>query len=106
MRRCAGWPPSTPARPGSARWNAASPRCCERSAPGAAVAPPPRPVSVAPQALTGYLGQPRHTPEAADRTAVPGVATGLAVTGTGGEVLFVEASLADPEAGTTGATPT
>jgi len=30
--------------------------------------------------------------EAAERTAVPGVATGLAVTGTGGDVLFVEAT--------------
>ena len=30
--------------------------------------------------------------EAAIRTAVPGVATGLAVTGTGGDVLFVEAT--------------
>jgi ATP-dependent Lon protease len=32
------------------------------------------------------------TAEAAERTAVPGVATGLAVTGTGGDVLFVEAT--------------
>src|SRR5581483_11907855 len=30
--------------------------------------------------------------EAAERTAVPGVSTGLAVTGTGGDVLFVEAT--------------
>ena len=30
--------------------------------------------------------------EAAARTAVPGVATGLAVTGTGGDVLFIEAN--------------
>jgi ATP-dependent Lon protease len=56
--------------------------------------------------LTGYLGHPRHTPESAERTAVPGVATGLAVTGTGGDVLFIEASLADPETGTTGVTLT
>ena len=52
--------------------------------------------------LRGYLGHPRHTPESAERTAVPGVATGLAVTGTGGDVLFIEASLADPETGTPG----
>ena len=64
------------------------------------------PVTVGPDDLTGYLGQPRHTPESADRTAVPGVATGLAVTGTGGDVLFIEASLADPETGTTGVTLT
>ena len=56
--------------------------------------------------LTDYLGHPRHTPESAERTAVPGVATGLAVTGTGGDVLFIEASLADPETGTTGVTLT
>ena len=56
--------------------------------------------------LTGYLGNPRHTPESAERTAVPGVATGLAVTGTGGDVLFIEASLADPETGSTGVTLT
>ncbi len=37
---------------------------------------------------------------------MPGVATGLAVTGTGGDVLFIEASLADPETGTTGVTLT
>jgi len=37
---------------------------------------------------------------------VPGVATGLAVTGAGGDVLFVEASLADPESGAAGLTLT
>jgi ATP-dependent Lon protease len=37
------------------------------------------------------LGRQKHFQEAAIRTAVPGVATGLAVTGTGGDVLFVEA---------------
>src|SRR5207248_9742459 len=40
------------------------------------------------------------------RTAVPGVATGLAVTGTGGDVLYIEASLANPETGSTGVTLT
>jgi ATP-dependent Lon protease len=38
------------------------------------------------------LGRPRFYDEAADRTGVPGVATGLAVTGAGGDVLFVEAT--------------
>jgi ATP-dependent Lon protease len=38
------------------------------------------------------LGRQRHFQESAIRTAVPGVATGLAVTGTGGDVLFVEAT--------------
>ena len=61
--------------------------------------------------LKAYLGRPRFTPEidldAGDRrTAVPGVATGLAVTGAGGDVLYVEASLADKETGDTGVTLT
>ena len=42
--------------------------------------------------LRDYLGRPRFTPEAHERTSVPGVATGLAVTGLGGDVLFIEAS--------------
>jgi ATP-dependent Lon protease len=56
--------------------------------------------------LRGYLGQPKHTPESAERTAVPGVATGLAVTGAGGDVLFVEASVASKDSGATGVTLT
>ena len=43
-------------------------------------------------ALRDALGKQRFYQEAADRTAVAGVATGLAVTGTGGDVLFVEAT--------------
>ncbi|HEX6131010.1 MAG TPA: endopeptidase La, partial [Actinomycetota bacterium] len=42
-----------------------------------------------------YLGRPKFFFEAAERTSVPGVATGLAVTGTGGDVLFVEATRED-----------
>ena len=42
--------------------------------------------------LKDLVGRPRFTPEAHERTSVPGVATGLAVTGLGGDVLFVEAS--------------
>jgi ATP-dependent Lon protease len=64
------------------------------------------PVTVDQGDLDGYLGHPRHTPESAERTALAGVATGLAVTGTGGDVLFIEASLADPETGATGVTLT
>jgi len=41
--------------------------------------------------LVEYLGRPRFMPESAERTAVPGVATGLAVTGLGGDVLYIEA---------------
>lgn len=42
------------------------------------------PVRVGVPDLTRYLGRPRFVPETAERTAVPGVATGLAVTGAGG----------------------
>ncbi|MFD1149274.1 endopeptidase La [Saccharothrix hoggarensis] len=64
------------------------------------------PVTVDVPDLRGYLGSPKHTPESAERTAVPGVATGLAVTGAGGDVLFVEASLASSETGAAGLTLT
>ncbi|MFL5816443.1 MAG: endopeptidase La [Conexibacter sp.] len=49
------------------------------------------PVAIDPDALREALGRQKHFQEAAIRTAVPGVATGLAVTGAGGDVLFVEA---------------
>ncbi|NUT47104.1 MAG: endopeptidase La [Saccharothrix sp.] len=64
------------------------------------------PVTVDVPDLKGYLGSPKFTPESAERTAVPGVATGLAVTGAGGDVLFVEASLAPAETGASGITLT
>ena len=69
------------------------------------------PVTVGTDDLKEYLGRPRFTPETSlthdsRRTAVPGVATGLAVTGAGGDVLFIEASLADAETGGTGVTLT
>jgi ATP-dependent Lon protease len=51
--------------------------------------------------LKGLVGRPRFTPEAHERTSVPGVATGLAVTGLGGDVLFIEASASDGKAGLT-----
>jgi ATP-dependent Lon protease len=50
------------------------------------------PVVVDVAAVTAALGRPKFHHEAAARTAVPGVATGLAVTGVGGDVLFVEAA--------------
>ena len=46
-----------------------------------------------------YLGRAKVQPEAHERTTVPGVASGLAVTGIGGDVLFVEASASDGEPG-------
>ncbi|MFF3657654.1 endopeptidase La [Streptomyces olivochromogenes] len=69
------------------------------------------PFTVTDADLRALIGRPHHVPESAQdpaerRTAVPGVATGLAVTGAGGDVLFVEASLADPETGAAGLTLT
>jgi ATP-dependent Lon protease len=51
--------------------------------------------------VTRYLKRRRFHDEAADRTSVPGVATGLAVTGAGGDVLFVEATSMPGEQGMT-----
>ncbi|MEU7091376.1 endopeptidase La [Kitasatospora aureofaciens] len=69
------------------------------------------PAAVGPEDLRALIGRPHHVPESAQepaerRTAVPGVATGLAVTGAGGDVLYIEASLADAETGGTGLTLT
>src|SRR6187397_3332625 len=50
------------------------------------------PVELDVDAVRDALGRQKFFREAAERTAVPGVATGLAVTGTGGDVLFVEAT--------------
>jgi ATP-dependent Lon protease len=50
------------------------------------------PVAIDEAAVRQALGRQKVFHEAAERTAVPGVATGLAVTGTGGDVLFVEAT--------------
>ena len=58
-------------------------------------------VSIDEPDLKGLVGQPRFTPESAERTSVPGVATGLAVTGLGGDVLFIEASASDGQPGLT-----
>jgi ATP-dependent Lon protease len=52
----------------------------------------PTPIAIDPAAVRDALGRARFFHEAAIRTAVPGVATGLAVTGTGGDVLFIEAT--------------
>jgi ATP-dependent Lon protease len=53
------------------------------------------PVVVDVEVVRDALGRQKFFQEAAERTAVPGVATGLAVTGTGGDVLFVEATTMD-----------
>ena len=53
------------------------------------------PVAITPDRVREFLGKPKFDNEVAARTAVPGVATGLAVTGIGGDVLFVEATATD-----------
>ncbi|MDP9189222.1 MAG: endopeptidase La, partial [Actinomycetota bacterium] len=50
----------------------------------------PTPVSIETETVRDALGRQRFFQEAAERTAVPGVATGLSVTGAGGDVLFIE----------------
>ena len=45
---------------------------------------------VAPGELREWLGRPKLVDDVPDRTELPGVATGLAVTGAGGDVLFIE----------------
>jgi ATP-dependent Lon protease len=50
------------------------------------------PITVDAENLRDFVGRPRFLPESAERTSVPGVATGLAVTGAGGDVLFIEAT--------------
>ncbi|MBU3675386.1 MAG: endopeptidase La, partial [Solirubrobacteraceae bacterium] len=60
---------------------------------------PEKPVAIDLDTIREALGRQKVFPEAAARTAVPGVATGLAVTGTGGDVLFVEANAMPGKAG-------
>jgi len=50
------------------------------------------PVTIDLEKVRDALGRQKYFQESASRTATPGVATGLAVTGTGGDVLFVEAT--------------
>jgi ATP-dependent Lon protease len=49
-------------------------------------------VSIAPKDLAAILGAPRFEGEIALRTSIPGVATGLAWTPVGGDILFIEAT--------------
>jgi ATP-dependent Lon protease len=63
-----------------------------RAATRVAAGDAPKPVVVDVPFAQEALGRPKFHQEVAERTSVPGVATGLAVTGTGGDVLFVEAA--------------
>src|SRR5438045_1331030 len=66
-------------------------RVLRKTATRIAAAEGQAPVSIDVDAVRDALGKQRFFHEAASRTAVPGVATGLSVTGVGGEVLFIEA---------------
>jgi ATP-dependent Lon protease len=70
-------------------------RAATRIASGEAEAP----IAVDPDAVIDALGRQRFFQESVERTAIPGVATGLAVTGAGGDVLFVEATVMDGDKG-------
>ncbi|MCW2504528.1 MAG: lon [Actinomycetia bacterium] len=72
-----------------------------KSATLLATDPSAAPVQITAETLRTYLGRARFTPESAERTSAPGVATGLAVTGSGGDVLFIEASAMEGEPGLT-----
>ncbi len=50
------------------------------------------PVAIDIETIRDALGRQKFFQESAERTAIPGVATGLSVTGTGGDVLFIEAT--------------
>lgn len=63
--------------------------------------PDAAPITITDADLEELLGRPIERESIADRTTRPGVATGLAVTGAGGDVLFVEAIVADGKPGLT-----
>src|SRR5256885_1998212 len=57
------------------------------------------PVTIDTDAVVDALGRQKFFQESVERTAIPGVSTGLAVTGTGGDVLFIEATATEGEKG-------
>ena len=72
-----------------------------KTATGIASGAKTAPVSIDLDVVRDALGKQRHFQESAIRTAVPGVATGLAVTGAGGDVLFIEATAMQGKPGLT-----
>ena len=81
---CCAWScPTTRARPACASSSASSARCCARRRPASRPATATEPVAIDVAAVRAALGRAKVFHEAAVRTAVPGVATGLAVTGAG-----------------------
>jgi ATP-dependent Lon protease len=57
------------------------------------------PVVITPERVVEYLGRPRYFADVAERTDRPGVATGLAWTPVGGDILFVEAAIMPGQTG-------
>ncbi len=57
------------------------------------------PIVLDADAVHDALGRQRFFQESVERTAIPGVSTGLAVTGTGGDVLFIEATAMEGDKG-------
>ena len=57
------------------------------------------PIVLDADAVHDTLGRQRFFQESVERTAIPGVSTGLAVTGTGGDVLFIEATAMEGDKG-------
>jgi ATP-dependent Lon protease len=76
-------------------------KIARKTATGVARGSAAPPVTVEAGDLRALLGRQTVHHEVAERTAAPGVATGLAVTGSGGDVLFVEATASDGEPGLT-----
>jgi len=68
--------------------NGTAPAATETAAPSGTVVP----VKIDVEAVRDALGRQKFFQESATRTATPGVATGLAVTGVGGDVLFIEST--------------
>ena len=99
--RCGPSWPTTPGRPACGTSSASSGKLLRKVATKLASGERTAPVVVEADDVRGWLGRPHFFFEAADRTAVPGVATGLAVTGAGGDVLFVEATVSDGPEGLT-----
>ena len=88
---CARSSATIPAKPACASSSARSARCC--AAPRCTSPRGPRGRSGSSRSdLTEILGPPRFEGEVAMRTSVPGVATGLAWTPVGGDILFIEAT--------------
>ena len=89
--RCMRSSRAIPAKPGCAASSARSAACCARRRCALRKGQRQR-VVIGEQDLEAILGAPRFENEVAMRTSVPGVATGLAWTPVGGDILFIEAT--------------